>query len=250
MRLMASICEVGRSVLPSMQRLVAATVLAGHGKAAASTNSANDNPAKSSGSSTAKQGKGGEQKRSRRGSTILFSRGLFRYELIREGDSGMVTSVPSSSSGKRLTWASSDGTRGIRVRLKRLVEGPSVGKQKRRSRETGGETNVISGKGVVFEAVQEGFGLGARIVVRVLSRGGVEDPSAGQGGGGASSGARDLLQFFVASVRLLSSLCRERHTENINLIRSLKGTSYEVGCLTGVSVQWKKARGYFWGAVL
>lgn len=66
---------------------------------------------------------------------------------------------------------SADGTRGIRVRLKRLVEGPSIGSQLRRQRERDlGETPVSSGEGVLFEAVQEGSGSESRTVIRVLSR--------------------------------------------------------------------------------
>lgn len=69
------------------------------------------------------------------------------------------------------TIRSADGTRGIRVRLKRLVEGPSLGSQLRRQRERDlGETPVTSGEGVLFEAVQEGSGLESRTVIRVLSR--------------------------------------------------------------------------------
>lgn len=35
----------------------------------------------------------------------------------------------------------------------------------------------------------------------------------------------------MESVRLLASLCKERHEGNIALVRSLKGTAYEVRCV-------------------
>ena len=65
------------------------------------------------------------------------------------------------------------------------------------------------------------------------SRGLTEEPAPGGPGGsgrgaGASSPAGDLLELFVESVRLLASLCQERHEGNIALVRSLKGTTYEV----------------------
>lgn len=47
-------------------------------------------------------------------------------------------------------------------------------------------------------------------------------------GAGPSSAAGDLLELFVESVRLLASLCQERHEGNIALVRSLKGTTYKV----------------------
>lgn len=70
-------------------------------------------------------------------------------------------------------------------------------------------------------------------------RGGAEEPPAEEGAGaahgqkagrgaGASSAAGDLLELFVESVRLLASLCQERHEDNISLVRSLKGTTYKV----------------------
>lgn len=71
----------------------------------------------------------------------------------------------SSHSGRR-AWRSSDNTRGIRIRLKRLVAGVSLGKERRRQRELAGESRVTSGDGVVLEAVQEGSGTNTRTYVR------------------------------------------------------------------------------------
>lgn len=69
---------------------------------------------------------------------------------------------------------------------------------------------------------------------RILTRGGADEPPPGRGGSGASSGAGDLLEFFVESVRLLATVCEERHALNIALVRSHKGTSYKVRAMVYV----------------
>lgn len=250
MRLLGSICRVGQSLLPSIQGLVAVTVLV-------SNNSAGTTPSSSGGGggdgnrlgdgrdggrtaadakeeSASPQGGGGG---GGEGANTPIARGLFRYELIRDSPSvgfGLgagdptTTAFTSASADGRQSFVSADGTRGIRIRLKRLVEGPSLGRKERQLRELAGQSPVSSGEGVLFEALQEGTGYMSKTIVRVLSRGGAEEPPPGRVGAGASSGAGELLELFVESVRLLSSLCRERHTGNIELVRSLKGTSYEV----------------------
>lgn len=273
MRLLRSICKVGHSLLPSIQRLVAVTVLVGvdtaaaaaAGRAAGGGSEFGSGRALGSGggggggsgrkdsdegdgdgehgvSAAASQGRdgggGGDDEASRRvGSDSLEGeenhllrnpRSLFRYELIRDMDvttsdvdaSGAAASgtgsdrgngsggalafgasasrpslTPSASESGRgkassnsssiksqrrrpslrgasgTNFRSADGTNGIRVRLKRLVAGVSMGEQLRRRRELlNGETRVSSGEGVIFEAVQEGSGSASRTVVRVLSR--------------------------------------------------------------------------------
>ena len=237
MRLLRSICKVGRSLLPSIQRLVAVTVLVGVDTAAAAAagraagggsafNSTNAVGGRDGGEETAGNGDengrgdgaGGEE------GLLRNSRGLFRYELIRDPDDGGSDSSATAATATTAAGAASatdataeagaaesghdsssggggggcgggsrrqrsslsrgggtsggctavrsaDGTRGIRVRLKRLIEGPSLGGQLRRKLELlHGETPVSSGEGVLFEAVQEGYGSASRTVVRVLSR--------------------------------------------------------------------------------
>lgn len=88
--------------------------------------------------------------------------------------------------------------------------------------------------------------------VPVGSRGGAGEPPAGgpwgpRGSGqgaGPSSAAGDLLELFVESVKLLASLCQERHEGNIALVRSLKGTTYKVfgTCFSVVSAVLRGVR--------
>lgn len=265
MRLLRSICKVGPSLLPSIQRLVAVTVLVGVDTAAAAAAGRAAGGGSEFGSGRALGGGGGggsERKNSNEGDVddehgasasasqevdggggggsdslegeenhlLRNPRSLFRYELIRDMDittgdvdasvaaaggtggdggngsgatvtggastsrlsltpaaaesvhgtvssSGSVKSRPlprrrpSSQGASGTNFRSADGTRGIRVRLKRLVAGVSMGEQLRRRREQlNGETRVSSGEGVIFEAVQEGSGSASRTVVRVMSR--------------------------------------------------------------------------------
>lgn len=185
-------------------------------------------------------------------SHLHSKRAANRYELIRDSSATVAgstcslgassgaaeTGTSTSNRGRRQSWRAPDGARGIRVRLKRLVTGASLGPHRRRMKELAGETKVSSGDGVLFEAVREDNGKASRTVVRVLNRGGAEEPPAGQGGAGASSGAGELLDFFVESVMLLSTLCRERHVRNIQLVRSLKGTSFEVRATGLILSDW------------
>ena len=277
MRLLGSICKVGQSLLPSIQGLVAVTVLvsntstgtkgnvystdggstisggggggggSGGGGGGGSGGGVDDSEGGRIAADAKVEGTGSLEGQGSRGgegegaaSPLGIARGLFRYELIRDTHSGAnaglggdddptASTLPSSGQ----SFVSADGTRGIRVRLKRLVEGPSLGRKERHLRELAGETQVSSGEGVLFEAVQEGTGYASKTIVRVLSRGGANEPPPGSVGPGASSGAGALLEFFVESVRLLSTLCQERHAGNVSLVRSLKGTSYEVSFFSG-----------------
>lgn len=273
MRLLRSICKVGPSLLPSIQRLVAVTVLVGVDTAAAAAagraagggsefgsgralgggggsgsgrkgsdegNVDGEHDASANASKGVDGGGGDDGDASRRGGSgslegeenhlLRNPRSLFRYELIRDmnattsdvdaavaaiaasgtiGDGGSSSGAafadgtsssrpsltpaaaesgrgtassssssvlchrrrPSSRGASGTNFRSADGTRGIRVRLKRLVAGVSMGEQLRRRRELlNGETRVSSGEGVIFEAVQEGSGSASRTVVRVLSR--------------------------------------------------------------------------------
>lgn len=165
-----------------------------------------------------------------RGNSLSGSRGLFRYELIREfGSFGADGETDGGAMGGRRVWRSADGTHGIRVRLERLIASPPIGQERRGMRGLSSESNIMSEGGIVLEAVKGGGGSYSRTTVRVVSRGGADEPTPSGGGGGASSPAGDLLEYFVESVKLLATLCRERHTANIALVRSHKGTSYEVG---------------------
>lgn len=265
MRLLASICRVGRSLLPAIQRLVAITVLVDDdatantgldklnasgagggtntGTSGSSLSNANEGSGIITGNSSAamssrREVKGGldEDYKLRQSNHAMSNpRGLFRYELIR--GQGAVASAGSriDANGRsiegtveRPSWRLYDGTRGIRIRLKRLTARPSQGKQRRRLRELAGESNVTTGGGVILEAVVEGVGLASKTCVRVVSRGGADEPTKRGWGAGASAGAGALLEYFVESVRLLATLCRERHAANIALVRSHKGTTYQV----------------------
>lgn len=282
MRLLASICRVGDALLPTVQRLVAATLLVGEyddaaaasgeagGFSSLSSGTSRTAGSTSSGSSIAqsrdsgdgrvnsgsygsneadKDGKEekGEGVPGREGETGSGSRGvpgnresiafkkrrsLFEYELLSNtgarGRGG--EDCPFSYGRNQAPWWSPDGTRGIRVKLKMLVKDRSpLEIQLRRLQELLAQSRASSGgEAVIFEAWLEGGG-SSRTVVRVVNRGEVDELPGGRGGGAAASSAGgDLLEYFVESVKLLSTLCRERHAENIALIRTLKGTSYKV----------------------
>lgn len=282
MRLLTSICRVGDALLPTVQRLVAATLLVGEYDAAtAASGEARSSSSQScrtsrtagstsSGSSIAQGRDGGdsrvnsgsfgsneankdekEEKREgvpsqedeigsgsggvdRKRGSIAFKRqrSLFEYELLSNtGARGRSDDDRPFSYGRsQAPWWSPDGTRGIRVKLKMLVKDRfPLEIQLRRQKEILAQSRASSGgEAVVFEAWLEGGG-SSRTVVRVVNRGGVGELPVGSGGGAAASSAGgDLLEYFVESVKLLSTLCRERHAENIDLIRNLEGTSYKV----------------------
>lgn len=99
-------------------------------------------------------------------------RSLLSLSSSRGGDGAAARAAGGvGDTTSRSNIRSADGTRGIRVRLKRLIEGPSLGRERRRLQEQLlGQTPVFSGEGVIFEAVQEGSGSASWTVVRVLSR--------------------------------------------------------------------------------
>lgn len=279
MRLLASICRVGDALLPTVQRLVAATLLVGEYDAAAAAASGEASgfssqscrtsrtaDSTSSGSSIAQGRDGGDSRvnsgsfgandekeekgegiPSREGETESGSRGvdgnrgsisfkrqrsLFEYDLLSNtGARGRSDEDRPFSYGRsHAPWWSPDGTRGIRVKLKMLIKDRSpLEIQLRRLQELLAQSRASSGsEAVIFEAWLEGGG-SSRTVVRVVNRGGVDELPVGRGGAAAANSAGgDLLEYFVESVKLLSTLCRERHAENIDLIRNLKGTSYKV----------------------
>lgn len=199
-----------------MQRMVAVTVVVGAdtaavrggvfnsggaaaavGKGAVGTGDGKHSRRQEAGTVAAAAGGGGREGLADTGKESLLrnSRGLFRYELVRDSNATAISAKeaataesghgssgddshhqqrqrpsPSRVAAER-DVRSADGTRGIRVRLTRLTEGPSFGGTFRRELERlHGETPVSWGEGVLFEAGQEGYGSASRTVVRVLGR--------------------------------------------------------------------------------
>lgn len=204
MRFLRSICQFRLAFVPSIQDLVAYTTLVSN-----RTIGELDDNCKAE-HDVHGRGKDGPQQ----GDSAHQPRCPFSYELVKD------CSFWESS------WVSVDCTRGIRVSLNNLLDAPFAHLS---SAGVSGTARGSHGRTVQFQAVHAATGSSSSTVVAVLNRGGAEDPPAsGEDGMGASAAAIDLLNYFVETVRLLATLCRERRTANIKLIGELEGTDFDV----------------------